>query len=265
VRTLVVDDEPLARERLRGLLAPHGDLEVQEAEDGPGALEAIAAWRPQLVFLDIHMPGQSGLEVAETLAQAGGPLPVLVFVTAYDAHALRAFDVSATDYLLKPVEPARFERALVRARERLGARAAEEGREERGERQEDEPLAPAVRSLLEELRPSRERPRRFAVRDAKGDITLVPAEQVDWVDAQGNYAQLHVGGRAHLLRMTMGELEGKLDPERFVRVHRSAIVNLDRVARLRALAHGEYLLTLQDGTEVRSSRSYSDRLQALVR
>jgi two-component system LytT family response regulator len=255
---LLADDEPLARRRLRALLARHPQYEVAaECEDGVEAVEQILALRPDLVFLDIHMPELDGVAVAEALsaeAERGGAVPAIVFVTAYDAHAVRAFDLNAADYVLKPVDVERFDRALARAGERLDAR------------REGAPatLDAAVRAALAELRPTAAYPARFVVRDAKG-LYFVRADDIERVDAEGNYVGLWAGGRRHLVRETMKGIEGKLDPARFVRVHRSAIVNVDRVRRLEPWAHGEYVITMADGTKLTSSRTHGGRLQELLR
>ena len=227
---LLADDEPLARRRLRALLARHAGYEViAECEDGVEAVERILALRPDLVFLDIHMPELDGVAVAEALAaeaERGGAVPVLVFVTAYDAHAVRAFDLNAVDYVLKPIDVERFDRSLARAGERIAARRSSAAS---GDVPSDADTA--LRAVLAELRPAAEYPARFVVRDAKG-LYFVRADEIDHVDADGNYVGLWARGRRHLLRETMKGIEAKLDPARFVRVHRSAIVNVDRVKRL---------------------------------
>jgi two-component system LytT family response regulator len=258
-RVILADDEPLARERLRMLLAAHPAYEVvAECEDGAQAASAIVEQRPDLVFLDIRMPELSGIEVADALREAGidsGHQPAVVFVTAYSEYALQAFDVHALDYLLKPVDRERLARALDHVEARLGAPSAPT----------DETLDAPLRAFLETLRAERAHPARFLVRDARGGLYFVRADEIDWVDAQGNYVRLHAGGRAHLVRDTMKAFEAKLDPATFVRVHRSAIVNLDRVQRLEPYAHGEYVITLRDGTRLRTSRAHSGRLQELLR
>jgi two-component system LytT family response regulator len=256
---LLADDEPLARRRLRALLARHAAYEViAECEDGMEAVEQILALRPDLVFLDIHMPELDGVAVAEALAaevERGGAVPEVVFVTAYDAHAVRAFDLNAVDYLLKPVDVERFDRALGRAGQRLAARAAT-------------PAAPAVeaslRAVLAELRPQSRFPSRFVVRDAKG-LYFVRADEIERVEAEGNYVALWARGRSHLVRETMKGIEAKLDPARFVRVHRSAIVCVDHIRRLEPWAHGEYVVTMSDGAKLTSSRTHGTRLQELLR
>jgi len=250
-RVVVADDEPLARERLRMLLARHPAYEiVAECEHGAEAVDTIVRERPHLVLLDMRMPELSGIEVAEAIDAAGGAAPAVVFVTAYEEYALRAFEVSALDYLLQPVDAERLDRALARVEQRREAAPA---------------IQPELRAFLQALERPDAYPQRFVVRDAKGGLYFVRAADIDWVDAQGNYVRLHAGGHAHLVRDTMRAFEGKLDPATFVRVHRSAIVNLDRIARLEPYSHGEYVITMRDGTRLRTSRAHSGRLFELLR
>jgi two-component system LytT family response regulator len=250
-RVLIADDEPLARERLRMLLADWPEWEVvAECEHGAEAVASIEALGPDLVFLDIRMPELDGLEVARALA-AGARPPVVVFVTGYDEHALDAFEVGARDYLTKPVDRERLARALGRAADALAARPAA--------------LDPSLVALLESLRRERAFPERFAVRDARGGTYFVRADDIDWVEAEENYVRLHAAGRPHLLRDTMRAFQARLNPERFLRVHRSAIVNVDRIARVEPFARGEYALTLRDGTRLTTSRAHSDDLRRLLR
>jgi two-component system LytT family response regulator len=251
-RVLIADDEPLARERIQLLLAKRDDYEVVgESSDGTSAVDAILELKPDVVFLDIRMPGLSGIEVAQALDTEDEIAPAIVFVTAHDEFALAAFDVSAADYLLKPVDRDRFARALERVDARLAA-TRESG------------LDPALRMVLEQLQSQRSFPKRFLVRATKG-YYFVKADDVEWVDAQGNYVRLHAGGRSHMVRATMKGFEQQLDPERFVRVHRSAIVGVDCVERIEPHEHGEYRLTLRDGTRLTSSRAHSEGLRRLLR
>ena len=256
-RVVIADDEPLARERIASLLAGRAGYDVvAECEDGAQAVDAILARRPDLVFLDIKMPALDGLEVVEALGGAlGDAPPEVVFVTAFDEFALRAFEVSAADYLLKPVDRERLDRALARVEARLTARRQGGA---------PAPLDPALRDFLQRLRDERAYPARFLVRASHG-LYFVRAAEVEWVDAAGNYVRLHARGKAHLVRDTMRAFEAKLDPTTFVRVHRSAIVNLDHVQRLEPHAHGEYVITLRDGTRLTSSKAHGTRLHALVR
>lgn len=248
IRTLIVDDEPLARERLHTLLAVEQDIEViGESGDGQSAVRMIRELAPDLVFLDVQMPELDGFGVLGALRPK--EIPAIVFVTAYDEYALRAFDVRALDYLLKPFDRGRFQRALSRARADL-----------RGDRDR---IARSLTALLEELQSERQGLDRIVIKSS-GRIVFLRTEEIDWIEAAGNYVKLHAGGTAHLLRETMKGIEGKLDPRTFVRVHRSRIVNLDRVRELQPWFHGEYVITLEDGTELTSGRSYSDTLQGLL-
>jgi len=252
---VIADDEPLARERLRQLLGRHTGWRIAaECRTGPEAVDAILAHQPAVVFLDIRMPGLDGLEVAEAITgDDGGPDagPAIVFVTAYDEFALRAFDVSAADYLLKPIDRERFDRTITRLEARLRSGQAPE-------------RALDVGAVLGELRPDLPPLRRFLVRTPRG-YHFVDVADVEWVEAEGNYAALHAGGRVHLVRHTMKGLETRLDPATFARVHRSAIVNVARVTRAEPLGHGEYRLHLHSGARVETSRGYSDRVLGLLR
>ena len=250
-RVIIADDEMLARERVRMMLARYEGYEiVAECGDGQAAVDAIVQLEPDVVFLDIKMPGLDGLEVVAALEEIKSP-PAVVFVTAFEGHALQAFDLSATDYLLKPFNTERFERAMERVDARLG--------------QAQQPLAidPAIRAILDGLRVERAYPERFLVRGPT-HLYFVRAKDIEWADAQGNYVRLHAGGRAHFVRDTMKTFEAKLPPARFIRVHRSIILNIDHIQRLEPHGHGEYVITLRDGTRVTSSRTHGERLQALL-
>jgi two-component system LytT family response regulator len=250
---VIADDEPLARERLRQLLVRHAGWTIAaECRTGPEAVDAILAHQPAVVFLDIRMPGLDGLEVADAIAgDEGDTGPAIVFVTAYDEFALRAFDVSAADYLLKPIDRERFDRTITRLEARLRSGQSSE-------------RAADVGAVLGELHSDLPPLRRFLVRTTRG-YHFVDACDVEWVEAEGNYAALHAGGRVHLVRHTMKRLESRLDPATFVRVHRSAIVNVACVARAEPLGHGEYRLQLRSGARVETSRGYSDRVLASLR
>jgi two-component system, LytTR family, response regulator len=250
IRTLIADDEPLARERLRTLLARHGDVEIiGECANGADAIEAITELHPDLVLLDVEMPRVDGFAVLEALDPDA--LPAVVFVSAHDQYAVRAFEAHALDYILKPFDEARVDRALYRVRGQL-ARSAGGGRH----------IDPRLMSLLEELH-DRRRSDRLVVKTG-GRVVFLRTEDVDWVEASGNYVRLHVGGEAHLLRESMKNMERRLDPSTFVRIHRSAIVNVDRIRELEPWFHGEYIVILRDGTRLTSSRVFSDRLNALI-
>ncbi|HEX7048784.1 MAG TPA: LytTR family DNA-binding domain-containing protein [Longimicrobiales bacterium] len=260
IRALIVDDEPLAREMVRARLESEPDVEiVGEAEDGPAAVAAITALRPDIVFLDIQMPEMDGFEVLERTA--AHHLPIIVFVTAYDEYALRAFDVHALDYLLKPFTAERFARAMRRARHEAMRSDA------------------AVRRALARLLDSRDAgsadaadcgrtaganaasgpARRFVVK-RRDSYLLVKADDLVWIEAAGDYVRLHCDGESHLLRATMADMEARLDAARFRRIHRSAIVNLDRVAEIRPADGGAYTVVLEGGTTLRMSRGYRDNL-----
>ncbi|MBI3262186.1 MAG: response regulator transcription factor [Acidobacteria bacterium] len=245
LRTLIVDDEPLARRRLKVLLKDEADFEiVGECEDGRSAIAAVRRHAPDLMLLDVQMPGMSGFDV---IAALGAPAcPAVIFVTAYDQYALKAFEVHAIDYLLKPFDRDRLRQALTRARRLVG-------------REVD--VRRALRALLSDIRA---RPlERLAIR-SRGKVQFVRADEVDWIEASGHYLSLHAGRDTHLIRDTISGLEGRLDPDRFVRIHRSAIVNVDRIAELQPSFHGEYAVVLRDGTRLSSSRAYSARLRLLL-
>ena len=250
VRTLIVDDEPLARDGLRLMLGAVPDVDVVgEAGEGTAAVEAIRTLRPDVVLLDVQMPGQSGFEVVERVAP--DPLPLVVFVTAYDEYALRAFQVHAFDYLLKPVSQARLAEAMLRVRTDMMRGAPPR------ERVLD--VVDAVRLGAGERTAPRRYTARFAVRD-RDRYVLVRAADVDWIDAAANYVRLNTRGRGLLLRMTLGEIEGRLDPAVFTRIHRSTIVNTTRVQEIRPDPHGDYDVVLTDGRTLRMSRTFRERL-----
>jgi two-component system LytT family response regulator len=254
VRVVIADDEPLARERVRSMLAGRPEYAiVGEAADGAEAVELIVREHPDVVFLDIKMPELDGFEVVEALeADPDHASPAIVFVTAFGEYAVKAFEVRALDYLLKPFDRARFDRALETAASRRRPGSDVTGH-----------VDPALREMLEQLRPERRYPARFLVRNANR-MYFVRVDDVDWMDAAGNYVRLHSGGRAHLVRDTMKAIEARLDPERFVRIHRSAIVNIERVAQIEPYLHGEYVVILRDGTKLTSSRAHSAALRALL-
>lgn len=247
LRALVADDEPLARETVSLLLETVDDISVGwEARDGKEAVDAIRQHQPDLVFLDIQMPHLDGFGVVETIGPEA--MPATVFVTAYDQHALRAFDVAAVDYLVKPYDDARFHRALDRVRTLCAPR------------QPDDKLATRLQDLLSATAAPPASPDRLLVRDGN-KLSVVLTESVDWAEAAGDYVALHVGPRTHLLRETMSGLEERLD-HRFVRVHRSAMVNVERVRDVRLTSSGDARVFLRDGTEIRASRRYWKDLEA---
>ena len=259
LRVAIVDDEPLARERLRRLLEAEEDLEiVATCRDGDAAVEEIVATRPALVFLDVQMPGRDGFGVVEALLDQLEAMPLVVFVTAYDEHAVRAFEAQALDYLVKPFDDERFAATMQRARRRL--------RQERLDAASGQ-----LRALLDAAAPKEdatavaegERLDRIALK-VRDRTRFVRAEEVDWIEADGVYARLHLGKQSFLLRVAMHELERRLDPRRFVRIHRSTIVNLDRVREVQELFRGELELLLQDGTRLKLSRSRKAQLEKLL-
>jgi two-component system, LytTR family, response regulator len=247
-RVIIADDEMLARKRLRMMLETKPEYAiVAECGNGPETVEAIIQHEPDLLFLDIKMPALDGFDVLEALDAARIP-PAIVFVTAFDAYAVKAFDVSATDYLLKPFNAGRLDQALAKVAERLNPTG----------------LEPQLRVFLETLKSERAYPDRFLVR-ASNHLYFVRETDIEWVDAADNYVRLHAGGRPHFVRDTMKAFVGKLHPDRFIRVHRSIIVNIDHVKKLEPHGHGEYVLTMRDGSRVTSSRAHSERLHALLK
>lgn len=249
LRVMIADDEPPARAMLRMYLERIPGVEVvAEAVDGMDALEKLAGVRPDLLLLDIRMPGLDGFEVLEAMPDES-PVPEVVFVTAHDDQAVRAFEVEAVDYLLKPVSEERLGQMLVRVRKILAARSPESS----PQRERTSRAAEAVRT------PGFAR--RFVVREREHYL-LVRTEELIRVESAANYASLHTAGRSHLLRATLAALEQQLDPDRFVRIHRAHIVNLDQVARVVPDGHGDGEVVLKDGTTLPFSRTYRDRLLA---
>jgi len=244
-RVLIVDDEAPARRKVRAHLALTPEIEVVgEAASGPEAVEMIRSLRPDLVFLDVQMPGMTGFEVIEAIGT--DEMPAVVFVTAYDEFAVEAFEVQAVDYLLKPFHADRFRQALARALDRV----AHGG-----------PSAESLARMLERL--AQKQPaeaRRLLVRDGER-IVFLPLREIVRLSAEGNYVRVRTArGQEHQVRETLAHLEGRLDPERFARVHRSEIVNVDFVAEVHPVFHGDYTVRLRNGEEVRLSRRYQDRL-----
>ena len=244
IRAVIVDDEPLARKRLRRLLAAHGEIEiVDEAGDGDAARRLVEETRPDLIFLDVQMPGLSGFDVLSQLRHR----PRVIFVTAHDEFAVRAFEEQALDYLLKPVEPARLARALARLGDGSAARGEEQQRLER---------------LLEAVARTRTGPRRLAVRRG-ARVTLVEPDSITFCRAEDKYSVLYTAEGEHVIDLTIEELEHTLDPSTFLRIHRSAIVNLGSVRDLTAVEGGRFLVTLKDaaGTQLYASRTGAKALR----
>ncbi|MCI0691966.1 LytTR family DNA-binding domain-containing protein [candidate division KSB1 bacterium] len=259
IRTLIVDDEPPARRRICELIENVSDVEiVGESTNGADAIKAIHEKKPDLVFLDVQMPEADGFDVLETVTAE--KMPVTVFVTAYDRYALKAFEVNALDYLLKPYSDERFVIALERARVHLQTQKRDElgakmlallqdyNHDQASRRQNGQ--APEASSRLDRL-----------VIKSGGRVFFLKTEEIDWIEGAGVYAKLHAGGKTHLYRETVGGLAAQLDPERFVRIHRSNLVNIDRIKELQPYSHGEYIIILKDETRLKLSRSYRPMLQ----
>jgi two-component system, LytTR family, response regulator len=245
IRTLIVDDEPLGRERIRTLLADDPEIDViEECSDGRRAIAAVERTGPDLVFLDVQMPEVDGFAVLDAIA--GDRMPMIIFVTAYDRYAVQAFEVHALDYLLKSFDRERFQAALQRAKEEI--RRSKEGF-----------LNERLAGLLEDLQAKQKRLTRLVVKSA-GRIVFLRVEEIDWVEAADNYVRIHAGRESHLIRETLQSLESRLNPEKFLRIHRSTLVNLDRIRELQPIFHGDYLVKLNDGTELTLSRSYREKL-----
>jgi two-component system LytT family response regulator len=251
---MVVDDEPLARARIRELLKRDSDIGlVEECGDGFEAVQAMQSELPDLVFLDIQMPEKDGFSVIDEIGIER--MPVVIFVTAYDQYALRAFQVCALDYLLKPFDEKRFEQTLARAKTQI--RTAQVGRDG-GDR-----LHASLFSLMEQWHAQSKYVERVLVKTS-GRFFFLNASEIDWIKAEGNYVRLAVGKSSYLLRETVNNLERQLDPARFLRIHRSTIVNIDRIKEIQQTFHGEYTVVLRDGTELRLSRRYREKLPRTV-
>ena len=249
MRVLIVDDEPLARKKIKRMLAREAEVEiVGDCSTGREAVAMIRDREIDLVFLDIQMPEMDGFSVLESVAPER--LPFVIFVTAYDQYALRAFEFYALDYLLKPFDRRRFEKAMQRARERV---LKEKGDE----------LKERTSALLEEIKARSHHLGRLVIK-AGGRVFFIKTEEIDWIEAEGKYVRLHVGRESHLLREAIGSLEAQLDPEKFLRIHRSTIVNIDRIRELQPWFHNEYRVILRDGTELMLSRSCRKKLGDLL-
>lgn len=245
IRALIVDDEPLARRRIRSLLAHDSSVDViGECSDGHKAVASISELTPDLVFLDVQMPAMDGFEVIKTIDPAR--MPTVIFVTAYDQYALKAFEVNALDYLLKPFDRSRFQKTLERAKAMI-----------RGLKNGD--VNNQLLSLLGDLRREQEVPDRLIIKSG-GRVVFLRVEEIDWMRAVGNYVRLQVGRDSHLMRETMSGMEAKLDADKFMRIHRSTIVNLDRVKEVQPWAKGEHVVIMRDGTRLIMSRRYRERL-----
>jgi two-component system LytT family response regulator len=246
IRTLIVDDESLARERIRNFLLRDPQIEViGECANGPDAVVAIQQSAPDLLMLDIQMPQMDGFSVLEAVSDT--ILPHVIFVTAYDQYALRAFEFHALDYLLKPFDWDRFEQTLQRAKDQVFKDRSSQFNQ-------------GIQALLEQLK---ERPRyldRLVIKST-GRVFLLKTDEIDWIEAEGNYARLHVGKESYLLRETISTLDSQLDPKAFLRIHRSTIVSLNRIKELQSWFHGEFQVILRDGTQLLLSRTYREKLE----
>ena len=250
IRTLIVDDERLARQKLKTLITKEGDLDlIGEASTGEQAAGVIREKRPELLFLDIQMPGMDGFELLRQLGSATPPN--VVFVTAYDKYAVAAFEVQAVDYLLKPFDRPRFHQAVDRVRKRRSDGGAQEE------------LATKLSALLQQLSADGEPLQRIMLKSS-GRITFLKTSEITWLEAADNYVRVHSGKESHLIRETMTNLEGRLDRKQFVRIHRSVIVNIDAVAEIRALFHGDHSVLLRDGTELPFGRSYREKVESML-
>ena len=244
IRTMIIDDEPLARQRIRRLLERDETVEIlDDCADGVEAIEAIRSRRPELLFLDVQMPEVNGFDVLEAIAPE--EVPLVVFVTAFDEYAVRAFEVHALDYLLKPFEDERFREALDRAKVH------------RGEEKRREEVA-RILTMLGEKRVPGGGIRRIMVRSG-GRIAFLRTADIDWIEAQGDYVSLHCQGRKHLIRENIGTLGEQLGADAFARIHRSTIVNIGRIKELQPLFHGDYTVVLHDGTRLTMSRSFREK------
>jgi two-component system, LytTR family, response regulator len=243
IRVLIVDDEPLARKRIRRFLADEPDMAViDECGTGREAIQVIEEKSPDLLFLDIQMPGIGGFEVLQSINV--DRMPFVIFITAYDQHALQAFEVHALDYLLKPFKQERFQKALERARAQLAKRGVQEN-------------DPGLAGLLQKLRAEQIYLNRFMIKSSNR-VVFVKANEVDWIESAANYALLHVGDKTHLVRETMQALETKLCPRTFQRISRSAIVNLERVKELQPMGKGQYVIILNGGKQLTMTRGIRD-------
>lgn len=249
MRMLVVDDEPLAREKIRDLVKHDPELKiVGECGNGLEALAAIQELRPDLLLLDVQMPEVGGFGVLEALKDE--VIPLVIFVTAYDQYAVRAFEFHALDYLLKPFDRERFEAAMGRAKNQF-------------RREQNGSLDQRILALLEQLKAETKYVERLVVKTG-GRVFFLETKEIDWIEAEGNYVNIHTPKKSFLLRETLSNLEAQLDPKQFVRIHRSSIVRIDRIQELQTWSHGEYRVILHGGAELTLSRNYRDNLQNLL-
>jgi two-component system, LytTR family, response regulator len=250
IRTLIIDDVTLARERLKRCLADDAEIEIAgECENGEQAVAAIRSLAPDLIFLDVQMPALDGFGVLDALRNERAP--VVIFVTAYNEYAIKAFEVNAIDYLLKPVDCERLSKAVERAKSRLA------------QVKRDDQLDSRLRAVLEDLKSGSKFLKRLTIK-LTGRTILLPVDEIDWIETYGNYLKVHTGRESHLIRMTMQSLETKLDPEKFVRVHRSVMVNVEKIKEIHPRSNGDQDLVLQNGRQLMLSRKYRDKFFAFL-
>lgn len=251
VRCVIVDDERLARQAIRDLLSADRELElVGEARDGDEALDLLQKTRADLLFLDIQMPEMSGFELIQALETQGTAVPATIFVTAYDQYALQAFDAQALDYLLKPIDEPRFQRAVASAKTRVASQKGWYSAEQ-------------LMNMLSGSQLVRKPPTRIPVK-AKGRVIFVRLEDVEWIEAEANYLRLHLAGESYLLRETMNSFEARVDGSQFMRIHRSTMVNIDRIRDVQPWFTGEYIVRMKSGKELTLTRTYRDNLRKLL-
>ena len=248
IRTLIIDDVQLARERLKRCLADHPDVEVVgECDNGATAVKAIRALSPDLIFLDVQMPALDGFGVLDALKAER--VPVVIFVTAYNDYAIQAFEVNALDYLLKPVDCERLSKSVQRAKAHLTQPSAD--------------LGSRFRAMLEDIKTGSKFLKRLTIK-LTGRTILLPTDEIDWIETYGNYLKVHAGRESHLIRGTMQSLETRLDPEKFVRVHRSVIVNIEKIKEIYPRSNGDQDLVLQNGQQLMLSRNFRDKFFAVL-
>jgi len=249
IRVLIVDDEPLARERVHHFLKQEPNITIiGESGNGIEAVAAIREKKPDLIFLDIQMPGMDGFEVLQHIESEH--MPHIIFITAYDQYAIRAFEVHALDYLLKPFDQNRFKRALQLAGEYI-------------QLQKNGDFKYRIKELIQEIGSEKKYPERFIIK-SEGRIYFIRTDEVNWIESAANYVSLHVGREVHLMRGTMSAMEEKLDPDKFIRVNRAAIVNIEFIREIQPFFNGEYIINLKDDSQITLSRKYREKLKNFI-
>ena len=266
IRTVMVDDEPLALQGLKIRLEQFEDIEIiGTASNGREAVKVIRAEKPDLVFLDIQMPGMGGFDVVKALANE--ELPIIIFATAFDQYAIKAFEAHASDYLLKPIEEERLEQAIIKVREQISEHIAIEQNARLIDliRNMDEPPEIELSEILttDDITSKKQFESQFNIKD-RGEITIVGVDTIEWIDAAGDYMCLHTDSKTHILRETMKNMEKRLDPDVFKRIHRSTIVNINMIEKLASTSSGKYLITLKNGSNVQASRNYREALKQFL-